>query len=326
MITGISINWCKFHGRSEILARKLNISDFYIYPKHKLIIWRYALSSIASIRLILTLKPKYVIVMQPPVFAMLPIYILSKFTHLRLIGDLHTGVFVDPKWRWSKRIVFRILKGKNCAIVTNNSLAVELRSKGVSNIFILDDLIEVFEIPSENGLKIEHAKPKKSLSYILVPLSYSFDEPLDILFRAIDESKNVTWILTGDASEKIRKSAPANARFIGYVSKSDYKKLVVKASGIIALTTQENTMQRAGYEALCAAVPLVISDKKVLREYFGESALYVDNTSAAIKKKVEILLNNELKYKRLMEIKRTEKMKSQEISLDLLKNFLLISD
>jgi DNA polymerase-4 len=72
-------------------------------------------------------------------------------------------------------------------------------------------------------------------------------------------------------------------------------------------------MQRAGYEALCAAVPLIISDKKVLREYFGESALYVDNTSAAIKKKVEILLNNELKYKRLMEIKRTEKMKSQGI-------------
>jgi len=45
---------------------------------------------------------------------------------------------------------------------------------------------------------------------------------------------------------------------------------------ILALTTAENTMQQAGYEALAYQEPLLTSDTASLRTYFVTGTVFVD--------------------------------------------------
>lgn len=39
---------------------------------------------------------------------------------------------------------------------------------------------------------------------------------------------------------------------------------------------------RAGFEAMAAATPLVVSDTQALRDYFGDAALYTDHRPESI--------------------------------------------
>lgn len=318
----ISINWCKHHGRSESLARKLQIQDFYIYPNIDNFPLRYLMSMVKTIKILIRLKPRSVIVMQPPSISLFLIFVLSKFMDFRIIGDLHTGVFLDPKWKWSKKAVMKLLAGDNCAVVTNANLEEVLLSHGVRNTVILDDLIEIYpealDIPNSLASKYKIAHN----AYVLVPLSYAFDEPLESLTTAIRRSPDLTWVLTGDAPQSFTSRAPKNVVFTGYVTNSEYRSLLLSARAVVALTTQESTMQRAGYEALCASKPLLISRKSVLVEYFGDSAVYVDNSSFSIQEQIHTLIQDYQKYQSRMNRTRLSKLENQDANLEILSKFL----
>jgi glycosyltransferase involved in cell wall biosynthesis len=116
---------------------------------------------------------------------------------------------------------------------------------------------------------------------VLCPLSYANDEPVSSILQAAAECPELTFILTGKASERIKMSAPANVRFSGYVSAGEYRDLVASSLAVVAMTTRDFTMQRAGYEALMAGKPQVTADFPVLREFLGEAALYAVPDSAA---------------------------------------------
>ena len=320
----ISLNWCKHHGRSESLARRLNISDYYIHPEVRFLLIRYLLSTFLTIKLLINLRPSSVIVMQPPAVSLFLVYFLSKFMKFRVIGDLHTGVFLDPKWRWSKKAVSRILTHDNCAIVTNKYLYEELSSAGLQNIVILDDLIEIYPVASSISESLADKFLIQHNSYVLAPLSYAFDEPLEELLIAMRNSPSLTWLLTGDAPRSFIELAPINVVFTGYVSNSEYRSLLLSAQAVIALTTQESTMQRAGYEALNSGKPLLISNKIVLREFFGDAAMYMDNTNTSIHHQILELTGNTETYKLRMSGKRTQKIQSQEANLKTLMTYLEI--
>jgi len=323
---GIFLNWCKFHGRSEILARRLNIKQFYVFPDSKSVFTRYLKSTIETLHIIYRENPNYILVMQPPVFLLLIVYVMSKFKFLRIVGDLHTGVFIDPKWKWSKSLVCKMLQKDNCAIVTNHDLAEEVKTNGCKNVFILDDLIEIYIDESSKHDNENIAGIDVTGEFLLAPLAYAFDEPLDALLKAIELDKNIIWVLTGNAPVKIRNSAPRNAIFTGYLSNRDYRGLLMKASGVVALTNQENTMQRAGYEAMCAGKPLLISDKKVLRDFFEESAIYVDNSATEIYDGAKEILNRKTELVMSISNLRSQKMLDQEKSLNRFYEYLKLGN
>ena len=50
----------------------------------------------------------------------------------------------------------------------------------------------------------------------------------------------------------------------------------------MTLTTRENTMQRAGSEAISVGKPLITSDTKMLRNYFKSGTIFVTCTSKGI--------------------------------------------
>lgn len=317
----ISVNWCSFHGRSESLGRKLDIPVYFIFPEATNLVSRYCKSAYETLRLIMQEKPDSIIVMQPPIVSLIVVAFAQIFHNFKIVGDLHTGVFLDPKWRWSTGIVYRILSGRNSAIVTNGQLEEQLKKVSVDSC-VLDDVIEVYEPQNQSVQTITSVKGVLDDSYVLAPLSYAFDEPISDLFDAIRAMPNIKWILTGRADLNLRNMAPDNAIFSGYVSESDYRNLLQNSAGIIALTNEQLTMQRAGYEALCAGKPLIISNKGVLVDYFEKSALFVDNSSQSIITQVNYMLNNKKDLSNKMVALRRNKIEEQDISIEKLRKSL----
>ena len=65
---------------------------------------------------------------------------------------------------------------------------------------------------------------------------------------------------------------PANVSFTGFISYAEYLGLLQDSTGVMVLTTRDNTMQRGAYEALSLAVPIITSDFKVLRDCFADAS------------------------------------------------------
>ena len=64
----------------------------------------------------------------------------------------------------------------------------------------------------------------------------------------------------------------------------------------MTLTTRDLTMQRGCYEALSLEKPIITSDWEILRESFGEAAVYVNNSPEAISGGINKLLLHHEKY------------------------------
>jgi glycosyltransferase involved in cell wall biosynthesis len=90
--------------------------------------------------------------------------------------------------------------------------------------------------------------------------------------------------VTGDLSKcprRLREAASPNVRFTGFLSGEDYELALLDADVVLALTTEPSSVVRAGYEAVYAERPLVVSDWPASREVFPH-AVHVTNDAVGI--------------------------------------------
>jgi glycosyltransferase involved in cell wall biosynthesis len=71
---------------------------------------------------------------------------------------------------------------------------------------------------------------------------------------------------------------PANVHFTGYLTVAAYHGLLRQADAVVALTTQDQTFQTGGAEAVWLGRPLIISNWPELRKVFAQGAVFVDHT------------------------------------------------
>jgi hypothetical protein len=64
----------------------------------------------------------------------------------------------------------------------------------------------------------------------------------------------------------------------------------------MCLTTRDNTMQRGACEALSLAKPIITSQWPLLREYFHQGTVHVDNTGAGIRRGVQEMCSRYEEY------------------------------
>jgi hypothetical protein len=257
------ISWVRDHGRSRDLANALGAKAVFLTSPGRAALKRYVVQSIATYRILSKDAPALVLVMQPPVVALFPVLIYAWRRDCVVVGDLHTGAFNDPKWRWATDITLRLLRHGGI-IVTNQALADYSRAKGTPA-FALDDLV------TDRQTDSAHRDP----NLVLCPVSYANDEPLEVMLRAAASTPDLQWVLTGTPPDSIRAAAPPNVVFPGYVPTEEYDALVARSGVVVALTTREETMQRAGYEAIETSAPLITSRTRVLIEYFADAAVFV---------------------------------------------------
>jgi len=314
----IFVSWIGFHGRSAGLARELDIECHFVDGGSGNVARRYLRQWRETARIVRRHRPSAVVVMQPPIVALWSVMFATS-SSVRLIGDLHTGVFTDPKWKWATGFTLNLLRRRGSAIVTGSQLAEVCRVKGVDAL-VLHDIVHRTSAPEGEA---ESAVVRELLDggpFVLVPLAYAFDEPIPQILKAASIYPSVNWVLTGKAPEHIRAAAPSTVIFPGYVSDSDYSRLLHAAAAVAALTAEENTMQRAGYEALSAGRPLVTAPTKVLRDYFSTAAFYATLTTRGIADAVRTTVaegaERSAAMKKLCEIKTQE----QETAVEKLKS------
>lgn len=304
---GISISWFHEHRRSREVAEVVGVDPFFIRSDRKFLPLRYIDQYLMTRRVLAEQKPACLVVMQPPPVALLAVLPYVTKHQAVLIGDLHSGVFFDRKWRWTAKWVLHRLRRHGGAIVPNGDLAEFCREAGV-DAFVCHGLVKPLE--RTGASRVSDLVPHSE--YVLVPFTYASDEPVAELLDAARLRPEIRWVLTGKAPRAVRSEAPKNVLFTGFVSRDDYAALRLSATAILALTTRDSTMQSAGYEAIASGTPLVTVSTRVLRQYFEDGAEYVENTAESIARGTARVLSSAAEYRARMIARRGEIMVEQE--------------
>lgn len=319
------VSWIGYHGRSATLAEELGAEAVFVSSgktgKASTALARYIVQSVRTLWILLQRRPKTTIVMAPPLPLIALAWVVSKLMRSRLIIDAHTGVFNDPKWAWTIEAFLWFARRSVVTIVTNKQLVDMLEQADVRAVSLHDPPVPL----PLTGRKDVAASDELAKESVVVPASFSSDEPIDEIVTAAKELPATTFYITGAAPKGFSadsKKIPANVRVTGYLPDEAYRNLLRSAGMVLALTTRELTMQRAGYEALSYHKPFLTSDTQVLREYFTEGTVFTSPHADAIRAGVlECLKNRDSLAKGMARLHR-QKLASWNSELDNVRKLL----
>lgn len=265
----VVISWVRHHGRSAGLASALQAEA--LFPPDRLmdarIPWRYFRLVVWTRRELRARTPlSMVIAMMPPSFLVLVVR-ASVPQSTKVVGDLHSAVLRGRRWAWARPIAMMSMR-RDGALVTNGEDAKLLRGRAVEATVLHDDI--------QPSLAATPRASKSRRPAVVFPASYASDEPLQAILDACRLLPDVDFYLTGRTPPGLFELLPPNAKPTGFLSHADFAALVADADVVLALTTRNFTMQRAGYESFAVGIPQVTSDFPLLHEFYESSAVYCD--------------------------------------------------
>ena len=233
--------------------------------------WRHAVQAARTIRLLRARRPDVLYVMAPPVPLVVLGLLYQRVARRPLVIDAHTGAVVHDDGR--PRVLFlRLARRATATIVTTEALQRIVERAGGSAIALHDP-------PLGDPAGDEDWPPP--MPTVVMPASWWRDEPLEQLRDAARLVPEIRIVLTGTPRGPLAEpsSWPGNVRLAGWLDDRAYRELVGSATALVALTTRDLTMQRAGYEAVILGRPAVVSDTEVLRDYFTSGAVIAGPTA-----------------------------------------------
>ncbi|EAW30012.1 hypothetical protein GP2143_01165 [marine gamma proteobacterium HTCC2143] len=270
--------------------------EFYNFEKNG--VFRYPSCVIKTIAVLLTKKPKLLFVQNPSMILSCIACLYGFFSNTKIIVDRHTTFRLNKPHSGSLRIwIFMrlhyfTLKYADMTIVTNDYLA-DLVEKSGGNPCVLPDML-----PAIDSSRKEVLRGKKNIMLIS---SFGLDEPIEEVILAMNslENRNFCLYITGNY-KKVDPNYPQkveeNIIFTGFVSDNNYQTLLNSVDIAIVLTTSDYCMLCGCYEAVALEIPLITSNKGVLRDYFSK-ALFVDNSAEEIAKGIDSVCNQYDYYK-----------------------------
>lgn len=274
------------HGpRSKVFARTLGIDvEFVEVTKRRGLLiapYKYSMQLVRTIRLLQQRRPRLIFVQSPPHLAVASVALYCRMVGARYVIDAHSAAMLSPLWtrpRWLNRILFRRAAA---TIVTNEHFAERLEEDGARALVLRD-------VPTDFP---RAAEPDLPAGFnVMVVNTFSFDEPLEEIIEAARAVPDVTFHVTGrveTAPPALRESVPDNVSFTGYLPDEDYYALMGSSDAVLCLTTRDHTMQRGACEALSMGRPIITSDSELLRTYFRQGTIHVDNRAPSIRDAVE---------------------------------------
>jgi glycosyltransferase involved in cell wall biosynthesis len=308
------ISWVKFHGRSHDLALALGIEGRFIAvgrPRLFSAALRHPIQAVLTAFLLVRCRPRVLFIMAPPISLVAVALAYTTLTGARLVIDAHSAAVVDRNTgqhlkSWFLPVARRCL----LTIVTSKQLAEMLTSQGVAAI----DLHDPPTIPLQGTSTSTNGERPR----VVVPSSWDSDESIDVISEMAGRLPSIDVMVTGHPRRLKAAGAdiPANLRLTGHLSAEAYANLLHSSAVVIALTTAQNTMQRAAYEALAYEKPLVTSDTTVLRDFYDSGALFAnprdpDSLTAAVVRALE----DGPELSRQMTILRRRRAAEWEVSL-----------
>ena len=276
----VFIVWARYHRRSELLAQHFGATIHYVYYGKVGKLWqapvRYLIEAWQTWRILRRERPDIIFVQNPPIFAVVVVFLYARCHGARYVIDSHTGAFLGPKWGWSVGLHRRLSRGALTTIVHNTDIEKVVSSWGCRSLVIAF-------VPGEYPIALPAALDGKF--NVAVVGSFGADEPVDIVFEAASRLREVGFYLTGDFNRlapSLLAKAPDNCHLTGYLRYEQYVGLLREVDAIMVLTTRDSTLLMGGFEAVSLGIPLIISDWPVLRDYFYLGAVHIPNTALGV--------------------------------------------
>jgi glycosyltransferase involved in cell wall biosynthesis len=308
MRKGAFVSWVPSCGRSQGFIDALDLVPIYSsYLRQRDLFsapLKYGPQFLDTMRRLKHIQPDVVFVMNPPVFAVAAVALYARQTRAQYVIDSHSGAFESRKWRWS--LPLQRLLGRRAAavIVTNPVHKAEVERWPAPAVIVADPP------PRLSTVRSSITRLGPSEPFVFVIATYGPDEAIPQVIEAARQLPEVRFRVSGDvrrAPAALVQRCPSNVELTGYVALPVFWEHVERASAILTLTDQENTILRGGWEAMFAGRPLLTSGTRTLREYFSRGTRFVDNTVDGVKAGIEDVLANQEQLASGMEQLRQEK-------------------
>ncbi len=281
----IYLAWAPYNRRAESFGQELECEVLFVhYFQYQSWSWpmlKYPLMALKTLWLLFKKRPDCLILMTPPLFAVLFGYVYCLLMNKKFLIDAHTGSLISRPWiffRWLHRFLCRRALR---TIVTNEALASLIRSWG-GRTLVINPPIRFPRI--ETG---PHRRTRK----LVVVAAFSSDEPLNEILSAACEHPDVHFYITGNKSKAepgILAFQSKHIHFTGFLPQLDYLRLLKESDGVLCLTTRDYTLQSGGEEALFMGKPLITSNFSTLRDFFRKGTIYVDPYKSSISEGIRI--------------------------------------
>ncbi len=276
------IAWSHVSGRSAEIAAELDGEARCFYSPHlvrrPLVPLRYAVSALQTTAYLLRRRPRAVIVSNPPIFPGLIAFAYGSVARAPIVLDSHTGSFGLKQDRVSQLLL---------------PIHVWLARRVAATLVAAEELGEIVRGWGGRAHVVHEAPPTWAVNppaplgdrpHVLCISTFDPDEAVDQVIAAGRMLPFVDLRITGDLRRcpaALRRSAPPNVTFVGFLRGEDYTRALEAANIVIALTTEPTSVVRGGYEAVYAGRPLVTSNWPTLRRVFPR-AVHVETDAPSI--------------------------------------------
>jgi glycosyltransferase involved in cell wall biosynthesis len=320
----VFMTWVSFSSRSQLLSHAFNARPYYInYLTKKTFgrtLMRYFLAAFHTLFTLCRSKPRFIFLMNQPVFLPMIVFCYSKITKSHYVLDSHSGLFNKRVWRTFIPIMKQIYKGCSLNIAHNDHDAETYRTWGARTAVLGT---EVYPYESYEKTCLE------TVNNVVVIGKFAVDEPVEEIVSAAIAFDNVHFYFTGPmerASKRIDiRKLPKNITLTGFLPREEFIGLVKAADVALVLVTTENTMQMGAWEAMSCETPVILSDWELLRLTFPKGVIFVRNTKQSIHEGISrFFTDKEALTKDIIQLKAEKRrLWDNEISMidDILKSY-----
>jgi glycosyltransferase involved in cell wall biosynthesis len=292
----VYISWFPFSSPSESMANHLKAKSYHIYyfKRHQKILTplKYILASFKTLSVLYKEHPDIIFVENPPIFAVLIVWLYCVIHKSKYIVDTHSGAFTVKRWVVFLGLYRFLAKRAMMNVLHNEPIEHKMASWGAPT-------MTLEPAPAES--RVDRAYPfRKGFNVVLIS-TYAGDEPV---FEAIEAARRLSGVnlyITGNlqqAPKSIIEQHPDNVVLTDFLPENDYLALLKGCDVAMCLTKNDNTMQWGALEALEFGRPIIISDWPILKKFFSKGTAYVNNTTKSIMKAVDQIRNNQSLYLR----------------------------
>jgi glycosyltransferase involved in cell wall biosynthesis len=286
-------------------------------------IFRYPVSIIKTIYILLKEKPEILFVQNPSMILAAIACFLKSVLGYRVVVDRHTTFRLNKPHKGSIRtwlfmkLHYYTIRKTDLTIVTNDYLA-QLVEKNKGRAFVLPDKLP--EIKYSKRLEM-----KKGFNIMMIS-SFGKDEPIAEVLEAMRmlENKEVTIYITGNYTkfdQELPQLYKNNVKFTGFIPETEFFNLIKSVDAVIVLTTSDYCMLCGCYEAVAGEKPLITSKKQVLVDYF-KNAVHVNNDAKSIAAGIQNVMNDPEKLKADMKGLKIDLQKQWRSQFQTLENIL----
>jgi GT2 family glycosyltransferase len=237
---------------------------------------RYPVNAIRTATRLALRRPRALIVQNPPIVPGVIAVLYGRLTGAPVALDSHPSSFglrgarllgrLQPLHAW-------LARRARVVLVTVEDLEERIGAWGGRGLV-------VHEAPPAWRVETSHEDEPRRPRVLFVGV-FAPDEPLAAVLDAAAQLPEVDVQITGDLRRRPDWSAsrsPRNVEWLGFLRGADYVTALARADIVMALTTDRTSVVRAGYEAVYARKPLVVTESRALRAAFPH-AIHVPNTA-----------------------------------------------